>query len=106
MTAINLLLILAIIPAIGFPIVYALTARWYGTQLGRSLMWMGVSIAAILSLALATSFLGPDFPGRQVVRLIVFSLVASSMWPLFITYIVTVHKVRRKKINGETNDDG
>lgn len=97
---ISILILLAAIPAIAFPIVYAATANWRTSSLGKSLMLQGASIGLVFCLVLFNVFYGTDYPGREYIRLGVWSLLAIMLWTLLLTYVNAVRKYRadhRKK---------
>lgn len=97
MTAIvGVLIGVAALPAVAFPIVYAATSQWYGSLMGRGLLAFSASLALVMMLAVTSTILGPDFLGRPVVRLVVYGLVAAAMWTILIAYVVTVVRVRRR----------
>lgn len=92
---VTIAIVLAAIPAVAFPIIYALTAKWGRSLMGRSLMLLSTSIGVIMTLVAATTFLGPDYPGRQYVRIAVYFLLVIMLWFQLISYIVTVRRLRR-----------
>lgn len=92
---ITVLIVLAAIPGIAFPIVYAVTARWTASSLGRALMLNGISIGLIMGLVVFTVLHGPDYPGRNLVRFGTYGLIAVMLWTQLLTYIGAVRKVRR-----------
>ena len=94
-TIITALILLAALPGLAFPIVYWSTAAWQKSSLGRSLMLNGVSIGLIMALVAFTVLHGPDYPGRSLVRFIVYGLIATMLWVQLISYISAVRKVRR-----------
>lgn len=98
-----ILIVLAALPAVAFPIVYWSTSKWYRSNLGRSLMLNGVSIALIMSLVLFTVLHGPDYPGRAVIRVGVYGLIATMLWVQLITYLGAVRKVRREQKKKEND---
>lgn len=79
------LLVLALIPANYFPIAYS-RAPWQKYQAGRAIMLLAVSLGLILDLSALAIFFGLDYPGRAVLRTIVWAMVVISLWYLSITY--------------------
>jgi len=75
-----LLVALAAPPANLFPLLYALRSAWWTSTVGRALMVLGVGLAALVDLSLLFAWLGPDYPGRNVLRVGVYSLVVVGLW--------------------------
>lgn len=74
----NLLLWAATIPALLFPLFYA-RARWERTSIGRQTMALSVSLAMILVISTVTAIFH-DYPGRTLVRLVVFATIVPVLW--------------------------
>lgn len=99
---ITLVIALAALPGIAFPIVYWATASWQNSSLGRALMLNGVSIGLIMALVVFTVLHGPDYPGRAIVRFGVYGLIAVMLWTQLLTYISAVRKVRQDQRKEDT----
>lgn len=100
MTLLQLVLIgTATAPAAAFVVAYGMTARWWRSLMGRGLFVQAAATSLVLSLVSGATFLGPDFPGRPYVRVVVYGLITVGLWAQLITYLVTVARVRREKEN-------
>lgn len=93
----TIFIMLAALPALLFPIIYALTARWYISPLGRSLMMSGATKLLIISLVVLSVLMDAEYPGREYVRPVIWGLIATMLWTQLISYIVTVRRVRRQR---------
>lgn len=79
-------------PIILFPVVYAAAARWWRTPVGRHEMVLGLALLGLVSLGLLRRVFGVDYPGQDVVRVVVYVLVSAAVWWRLIMLIrVQVH---------------
>ena len=62
--------------ALFFVVGYGLAAPWWRSDTGRHFFSFGLLIFAFCCLALATTFLGQDYYGRPVVRLIFWATLS------------------------------
>lgn len=107
-TVANILVLVGLPAAIAFPIVYAARSPWRALRVGRSMMYLAVSLGALMCLN-AGSIWFPDYPGRGIVRVIVYSALALSMWGQLRTlvkvqngepgYVSELHTAQREKEN-------
>lgn len=61
-------------PATLFPIRYAFRP-WYRSLIGRALMIHSVGLALRIDISLLYKAFGDDYPGRDIVRLAVYTLI-------------------------------
>jgi hypothetical protein len=94
MTPIVWVIMFASIPATLFPLVY-LFSPWWRTVPGQAIMTLSVGLALMVDSALARELLGADYPGRSVVRVLVFVFVVVGLWYLLVALLWTLHKYRR-----------
>lgn len=64
---------------------YYFGSPWRKLLVGRSLMYFAASLALITVIVLLSLFLGPDYVGREFVRIICYGLVSFTTWRLFWT---------------------
>lgn len=91
------LLVIAAAPAAtAFPLCYAWAARgvWYRTPAGRALMTSSTALALLIDISLAYKAFGDEYPGRDVVRLAVYSLIAAGAWLKLGALLYEWHKGR------------
>lgn len=81
-TILNLSSLPALLLFIGF---YFIRSPWREYEAGRALMYFAVSLAALSLSGALTNVLGPEYVGREVVRIILYGAVSYTMWGLFIT---------------------
>jgi hypothetical protein len=85
------------IPAVAFPAVYA-RFPWRTNPVGKSVMQLATSLALVLLLVVATTLLGNDYPGRDIVRLAVYSFLVVSLWRQLFT-LLRVQRSRQAEID-------
>lgn len=81
-------------PFASFLILYGLRSPWRATSTGRGIFTLTASMVAVLSNALAGVMLG-DYPGRDLVRLILVGGVACAGWNLLRNLIGLQHEAGR-----------
>jgi hypothetical protein len=69
-----ILVLLMAPPATLFPILYAFRP-WYRSLIGRALMTHSVGLALLIDISLLYKAFGDDYPGRDIVRLAVYSVI-------------------------------
>jgi hypothetical protein len=87
----NTAIILTALGAVVFVASYAWTTRgaWRDSTVGLNVMTFMAVIAVVSSLAVAAIFFGTNWPGREVVRGVAWSLVGACIWwRVFILYRV------------------
>jgi FlaA1/EpsC-like NDP-sugar epimerase len=55
-----------------FVIRYGVKSPWWKHPVGRSIMWLALSLAVVLTLV-CTSFIFGEYPGRETVRTVIYS---------------------------------
>lgn len=93
-------ILLGALPAIAlFVGYYYFGSPWRKLLAGRSLMYFACALLGITLNVLFTLFLGPDYPGRELVRILIYGGVFITSWRLFFTLR---HIQRANKV--ETHD--
>lgn len=90
----NLAVILTAVGALVFVVSYASTTRgaWRGSVLGWNVMAFMTVIAVVSALAVAAIIWGTDWPHRDVVRGVAWSLIAACIW----WRVVILFRVQRR----------
>lgn len=73
---------------------YGTRSPWWKNQVGRSIMWLALSLAVVLTL-ICTSFIFGDYPGRAVVRTVVYSSLPVALAE-FVRVLVQVQRGRQR----------
>lgn len=80
------ILLLGCLPAVVlFIVFYSRKSPWKKHFVGRSIMYLGASLLALLILNAVTIWVGPHFIARPFVRLSVYLGLFLSVWRLFYT---------------------
>jgi hypothetical protein len=77
----DIVMLLAILGTMTFTISYAAFFAWRKTPAGRSLMYFVLALDAWAIQSFAAR-LSPDYWGREWVRLVVYILIAMTVWRL------------------------
>lgn len=80
----DLLMLIASIGGIVFAVSYATFFRWYKTGPGRTLLALIVSLDLVFLLNILGRLVGPDYWGRDGLRIIIYFAVAVSMWTMVV----------------------
>jgi hypothetical protein len=100
----SVILVSLLIPNALFTIRYFLFSPYERTKEGRNLLAQKTAISALLIVLALTIILGPDYPGRPFVRLVVFSAITFFYWTEVVQLIKVQHeypynRFRRRKRN-------
>lgn len=75
-----ILLIGALVAATGFIGIYATHSPWRVSVVGRSMMLLAVSVVLLILSGIFYNAFGPDYPGRDLVRVCSFLFLNISLW--------------------------
>ena len=79
--------IVGLVVGLTFTIIYGVSAPWWRTAIGRMFMAVSSGIVVAGVVVLLSIFLGVDYPGRPVVRIVGYAVFAVSMLTLLFTYL-------------------
>lgn len=85
----DIVLGLALAPAVLFLVVYMATAKWWKTPIGRMFVIAQGAIVLVSLVVLASLVLGTDYAGRDWVRLIGYSAHCIGQTIFVATYLST-----------------
>lgn len=89
------LLIFAAVPAaVAFPMLYAVGSPWRSTPEGKMMMNLGSAIALVFTLIVVNVVFGPDYWGREWVRLFTYAYLAFALWRLVFTLLRVQRRAR------------
>lgn len=63
-----------------YPVIYGLTAPWWKTWIGRALMVEAIGVFVLISFSALYQFFGPDYWGRDVVRIVGMTFSGVGFW--------------------------
>ena len=66
---------------------------WRSTRPGRSVMYLILALASVLTLGAITSCLGEDWPGRQHTRAVVFGALIVTL----VGMLTALHQAQRRR---------
>jgi len=92
----NVLVVTAWLASAGF-ITRFLMTTWYRRTAGALTMAFVLSAFMILSLAVTTTLMGQDWPGREWVRLGVYGMMNALLWTGLVTLIRDQHAHRLRR---------
>lgn len=87
----NYVLLFAGLSAITFVLFYGLGSNWRGTPGGRAVFFFVSALAVVFAYSIFSRFLGGDFPGRDIIRLVIYSYVLITTIHLLVDLIRTQH---------------
>ena len=91
-----LIILVAAIPANGFPLLYGIGAPWWRSDIGRALFLKSSGLAAFVDLSLLFLWLG-EYPGRNELRVVVYTFVTVGLWYQFSVLVRTQYRGRTRK---------
>jgi len=77
---IMVLLVLGVIPLVLFIVRYFFFSPWRAEPEGRTMMYQKIALLAVLLLALAARALGPEYWGREVITILVYTVIVYFFW--------------------------
>jgi hypothetical protein len=75
----NLLLAAGVAGVAWFVALYSLRAPWWANEVGWHLVTFTTALGALMANGLIFRIVG-DYPGRQIVNLVLFTVVVVSVW--------------------------
>lgn len=96
----NALVIITFLASTGFVVLYHLSARWWETDFGKSLMTYQVAMTIVLGLAVPRIFDWDEHAAFQYVRVAVFTFVPVAL----IWRIVVLARIQVKARKEGSND--
>lgn len=88
-------ILVAVLPAVLFPVVYGLFMPWYTSVTGRALMTLSTGLAVMVARALLRSLFGADYPGDVFLLVLVYVFVIGGLWLQF--GVLMRHLLRRDR---------
>lgn len=92
---------LALLPLIGFVVVYSTRSPWRSTWIGIALLLQKV-LLTLLVIVILIGLFWPEMPGREIIRLVVFLACVVTFWLDFIQALVIQHRARHPKRDDPT----
>ena len=83
----DVLLLPAIFGAGLFSIVYFFRATWSSSRVGRAMLLQSFAWLAVLLLAILTAWLGDEFHGREIYRVLAYGFAVWANWNMVFTFI-------------------
>lgn len=78
----NIVTLIGGVGALVFTVSYGLFFHWRRTEAGRSLFYVFASIVILFLNNSLGAWLGPDYPGRVYLRLVIVTAVTITLWRL------------------------
>lgn len=83
--AADISLIYIAILTVVFAALYALRSRWWSNRIGKVYLAKSLILALVLVQAVMSIWWEDDYPGRQVIRFIIYSLGAVAYVPMLVS---------------------
>jgi len=96
----TILVVVVTVMTVIYLVMYSLSG-WQIYRAGRAAMMQGIALLSLLVMALLTIFVG-DFPGKPVVRLVIYSIMCWSSFRL----LWTLRGYQRSSLGLEKDPDG
>lgn len=89
------------VPATAFPILYSAFFPWWKSPLGRALMTKATGLCLLIDASVLYAVFGDDYPLREQVRFLTFSLVLIGMCYQSLVIIKIKVQAKRKAREGQ-----
>jgi hypothetical protein len=100
-TAALIIVALVALPINAFTVLYAFTTPWWLEWIGRALLVSSLGLMLLVDISLLYNWLGDDYPGRDAVRLTVYTIICLGAWFKLIAYFVERRRARRARVARE-----
>lgn len=70
--------------------------NWRSNAYGRALMYSKLSLVALVDLSLTTALFGPEWPGRELVRVLLFGAILASQTRLLVL-LIKLGKIKNRR---------
>ncbi|MCC9182549.1 putative phage holin [Mycolicibacterium mageritense] len=94
--AANLSLICIAVLSAAFAVQYAGWSKWWTNRIGKVYLVKSVILALVLAQAAASVWWQTDYPGRHIIRFIIYSLGAVTYAPMLVSLWREQRRGRRK----------
>lgn len=90
-----------------YPVVYGIVARkvWWKTWIGRALMVEALGVFTLLTFSVLYQWLGPNYPGRDFIRVTGMGFSALGFWMVLIALLKVQYDVRKEAVLLERQHD-
>lgn len=78
--------------------VYGTATRWYRSPVGRALIIKAVGLAMMLTYSVLFYFLGPDYAGRDTLRIVGISVLFFGLAYAFVAMIRELRRGQRERL--------
>lgn len=95
----DILVLAAVVPATLTPILYTLLP-WYRSTVGRVMMIQAIGLAGVVDLSAAYNFIGNDYSGRDVIRILVYAFVLTGLWGVLFLQLSARQRAQGSKEEG------
>jgi len=86
----------AALPETVYFFIYTFTAPWWRSAVGRALFTKGLALTLLLDIAVLYQLFGNDYPGRDAVRLTVYTLIVVGLWLQLGAYLHVKHQAAKQ----------
>lgn len=81
-------MVLLTLPAVAlYALIFAFKARWWRSWIGFGLLNKAMGLTLMLAFTALLMALGPDYPGRELLRDVGITLICVGSWAAFIAMI-------------------
>lgn len=100
----DIILLVSLPAVLYFTVSYGLRAPWWKSLIGIMFFSLGAALSIFDAIVLLSLFLGPDYPGRPIIRIFGYVLLTLSLYFICIVYEVerrTPNSVLPSRLPGE-----
>ena len=102
----NMSLIYIAVLNTAFTLLYLLRSRWWSNRIGRIFLAKSIVLALVLIQATVATWFDADYPGRQIIRFIIYSAGAVAYVPMIISLVAEQRCDRKAERDRKAEHDG
>lgn len=91
------LVYLALPAVILYPLIYGFTSPWWSSWIGRALLVKAVGVAILVSFSALFQFFGPNYWGRDYVRIVGMAFACVGFYLALFSLIQVKLEARRRR---------
>jgi hypothetical protein len=99
----NIALIYIAVLSGAFAVRYVAWSKWWTNRIGKVYLVKSVILALVLAQAVVSIWWQDDYPGRQIIRFIIYSLGAVAYVPMLVTLWNEQRRDRRRRAQERTS---
>lgn len=101
-----ILVYFALPATVAYPLIYGFTSPWWRSWIGRALLIKALGVATLIIFSTLFQLFGPDYPGRNYIRIIGMFIADIGFWFALFALIQVKREVWKENHDGRPQGPG